>query len=137
MSKKLIIFIQLVVCVAAVIIISLYGRNPELWKDYELVENVYFTVNGEVVENAYEIEFDYGTTNYQLTWIIEPDNATIRDVRFYTDNSSVIVNEEGYVTFTTDGGGAVYMSALDNSLKTVYILLTIKPFDNGGELPLG
>lgn len=136
MSKKLIIFIQLVVCIAAVIIISLYGRNPELWKDYQLVEHIYFTIEGEVVENAFELELDYGTTNFQLTWLIEPDDATIKSVRFYTNNPNVIVDNEGYVTFTTDEGAAIYISAEDNSLKTVYIQLTLKPFEEGGQLPL-
>jgi len=136
MSKKLIIFIQLVVCLAAVIIISLYGRNPELWKDYQLVEDIYFTYEDEEVVNGYEIELEYGTTNFQLTWVIAPEDATIKTVRFYTDNTNVIVDEEGYVTFSTDEGAAVYMSTTDNSLKTIYIQLTILPSNNGGEIPL-
>lgn len=136
MSKKLIVLIQLVVCVAAVVIISLYGRNPEMWKDFQYVEEIYFIVNDERVQDGYELELASGTTTYQLVWFVGPDNATIKEVRFESSNpDKVAVNENGQVTFSSDEGAVIYMYTTDNSLLNAHINLTIKPA-GGGVLPL-
>lgn len=136
MSKKLIVLIQLVVCVAAVVIISLYGRNPEMWKDFQYVEEIYFLVNEERVQNGYELELDNGTQEYQLTWYVGPSDATFKSVRFESSNpDKVAVNENGQVTFSSDEGAVIYVYTTDNSLLNAYINLTIKPA-GGGVLPL-
>ena len=136
MSKKVLILIQIAVVVVAVIIISLYGRNPETWKDFNYCEEVYFLVDGEKVANDYELELDDGTDSYQLVWYVGPEKATIKDVRFSSDNSNVSVNEEGLLSFLSENEGAVItIFTTDNSLISRRIIISFGP-PSGGELPL-
>ena len=136
MSKKIIILIQLVVCVSAVVIISFFGRNPEIWRDFQYCESIHFTINGERVESGTEVELEHGTKTYQLEWVILPDEATMKDVVFICESDNVSVNESGLVEFLTDDEGAtIIIKTKDESNLSSEITLTIKP-DHGGELPL-
>lgn len=137
MSKKFIILIQLVVCVIAVIMISLYGRNPEMWRDFEYCEEIYFIVNNERVDNGTEIEISADYANggqYQLVWYVGPEDATNKTVRFDSNSANVTVDPYGLVTFVTDDGATIRIYTTDKSLLSASIQLTILPPD-GGELP--
>ncbi|NCB48061.1 MAG: hypothetical protein EOM55_00300 [Clostridia bacterium] len=136
MSKKVLILIQIAVVVIAVIIISLYGRNPENWKDFNYCEEVYFLVDGEKVANDYELELQDGTITYQLVWYVGPENSTIKTVRFSSDNSNVSVGEGGLLTFLMANEGAVItIFTTDNSLLSRRIIISFGP-PSGGQLPL-
>lgn len=138
MSKKFIILIQLVVCVIAVVMISLYGRNPEMWKDFEYCEVIYFLYDSARVESGTEIEIpraeEGGTLTYQLEWYVGPEDASVKEVRFHSNSSNVVVDENGLVTFLSDEGATIYIFTTDNSLLSANIKLTIG-LPGGGELP--
>lgn len=136
MSKKVLILIQIAVVVIAVIIISLYGRNPETWKDFNYCEEVYFLVDDEKVANDYELELVDGTDSYQLVWYVGPEKSTIKAVRFSSDNGNVLVDDEGLLTFLVKNEGVVItIFTTDNSLLSRRIMISFGP-PSGGELPL-
>lgn len=134
MSKKMIILIQLAVCVIAIIVISLYGRNPENWRDFNYCESLYFLVDDSRVPRGYEIELENDTETYQLIWFVGPENATIKTVRFLSYNENVLVDENGLVTFLSDEGATIYIYTTDNSLLSSEIMFSFL-LSEGGDLP--
>jgi len=137
MSKVLVFFIEAITIVASVVIISIFGINPELSGNTIYINSINFTC-GEMVNQdgnmVRQLKLPSGTTEYQLTWTISPTNATYPDeIRFTCYNNYVTITSEGRVTFAfpsgTETGVIIKVLTTDGSglSDTITIL-----FDSGG-----
>jgi len=136
MSKVLIFFIEAVTIVASVVIISIFGINPEISGNTIYVNSVNFTCgelvdqNGTMVRQA---KLPAGTNEYQLTWLINPTNATYPDIRFTCVSNYVTISSEGRVTFAFPSGAetGVIIKVLTTDGSGLSDTITIL-FDSGG-----
>ncbi len=127
MNKKVIILIEIIICITAIVIISIFGNIPEMWRDFEYASSLNFTVkNVELLQNE---------TSYQLEWTLGPENATIKAVRFTTDQKHVTVSPEGLVTFSKNQGATIIILTTDGSNLKDSINITFKA-PGGGTIPL-
>ena len=107
MNKKVIVLITFITCCLLVVLVSVLGAVPE--DSYRTpVTSIEFTdVNRadgvcELTNNNEKIiGIARGTKEYQLTYKINPTEATERDVYFFLmcDESVATVNEYGLITF--------------------------------------
>lgn len=127
MNKKIIILIEIVICIAAIVVISIFGNIPEMWRDFEYASSIQFSVKN--------VELPRGTTTYQLEWTIGPENATIQEVRFSSAQEHVIISETGLVTFTKEQGATIQVFTTDGSYLSDSINITFKA-PGGGTIVL-
>lgn len=134
MNKKIIILILAVFCIASTILLSVLGKVPEQ-SNRIAVETIMFvdssTENGmcEVGEDGVKIiKIKKGTTEYQLEWLINPSEATEKDVQFQilTGQEYSTINETGLVTFTQELSVTIkiYSNMLDFKSDVVTIEFT-------------
>ncbi|MEG1710705.1 MAG: hypothetical protein RR054_05030 [Clostridia bacterium] len=105
MSKKLIVIIEIFVCAMAIIVISLFGLNPENWRDNVFASSIEFYEDDATIVNKdfdgtgnkkLQIELDKNTPTYQLKWRINPTNTS--NTKVYFEFSGGIVQPNGSVT---------------------------------------
>jgi len=136
MSKVLVFFIEAITIVASVVIISIFGINPELSGNTIYMNSINFTC-GEMVNQdgtmVRQLKLPTGTTEYQLTWTISPTNATYPYIRFTCLNNYVTINNEGRVTFAFPSGAetGVIIKVLTQDGSGLSDTITIL-FDSGG-----
>lgn len=153
MTKKVIVAIEFVVCVLAIVIISVFGLNPETWRDFvpassltitnESNAQTGITVTRETV-NGREIVYakiPRGMRTYQIYWVIGPENATIQQISFTSAeiNANIIsVDDTGLVSFLTTGtqGATVVLSTTDGTNRRATIVITFDIGSDGGDIPL-
>ena len=107
MNKKVIVLITFITCCLLIVLVSVLGAVPE--DSYRTpVSSIEFTDVSKVdgiceLTNEGEkiIGIARGTVEYQLTYRINPTEATERDVYFFLmcDESIATVNEDGLITF--------------------------------------
>lgn len=116
MNKKLIVLILVIFMLLSVVVIGLFGAQPA--PPTPRVEEVSFVgENNEIITkvdiNIKEIEKNEDgkyVINYQLKYIIIPENAVDKRLEFkvYTDGNNDIYNDlvdispDGYITITLD-----------------------------------
>ncbi len=93
MNKKVVVLIVLLECIFAIFLVSFFGRIIEESRRDVLVQQIYFTdANGTKIEDdkAIVIEVDQTTKrDYQLYWVILPEDATNREVEIISSNENV------------------------------------------------
>ena len=156
MSKKLIVLIEIVVCVMAIIVVSLFGLNPENWRDNVYATGIEFYENDvTLIDEKYQptdeiklqIVLDKASHTYQLKWRILPETATVKDVVFAfsggikqengdVTDGNVTVTKDGLVVFSKEVKGlTITVSTTDGSNYSDRI--SIIPYVNQtGDLPL-
>ncbi len=84
-------------------------------------------VNVDKVEaDRSEIEIEIGETD-KITATITPDNATVKDVVFESDDESiVIVDENGNITAVGEGTATIIVKSKDDNSKYDLITVTVK-----------
>lgn len=116
MRKSTIIFI-VVIYIASITVISLFGMKMSVYNEFIPVSSilclnetedgveVLYNNNNTVLKTKFEQPYDKTTqtgTMIQLYWRVEPDNATIKDVKFIYDKNNSRVEfyktEEGEYT---------------------------------------
>lgn len=131
MSKKIIVLILTIFCVAATIAVSVFGKVPENSTRIP-VSTIMFvdssTEDGmcEVNDEGIKIIFiEKGTTEYQLEYFINPTEATEKDVTFQIISGVEYcsVSETGLVTFVQQSPITVkiYSNPLDFKSDVVII----------------
>ncbi len=153
MTKKVIVAIEFVVCVLAIVIISVFGLNPETWRDFVPVNSLTITnqsneaagitvtketVNGREVVYA---KIPRGTRTYKINWVIGPENATIPEISFTSAeiNANIIsIDDTGLVSFLTTGtqGATIVLSTTDGTNRRATIIITFDIGSEGGDIPL-
>ena len=133
MSKKIVLIVVLIECILAVLLISLFGQAIYS-SSPKLVNEVYFTYeNGEKIADDQHLEVFLTDTkrDYQLFWVVDPDNAQDTSVEFSSsDPNSVIVDASGRVTFRrTVLSVTITISTLDGGNKKDVIILTVNEAD--------
>ena len=127
MSKKIIILIEFVVCFIATIMISIFGINPENWRDYKYTEYLNFT------ETNIQLEAD--DDSCEISWEIGPYDATIKTISFIYDKNICNISEIDYnnckaiVTFVQKIGVTITGRTQDGKKNTSRINIT---FSNSG-----
>ena len=121
MNKKTLILVVLVECILAIVLISIFGKAIESLYQKTLCTEIYFVDdNGNRIEEDALIVVDINDSNldYQLKWVVVPDDASNKDVAFTASPSKyAVIDEYGKITFlqenvsitvvisTTDGSG--------------------------------
>lgn len=153
MTKKAVIAIEVVVCLLAVVIISIFGINPEAWRE-EIpadsltitnetdtttgVEVTRKTENGKVVVYAM---LPQTMREYQITWQILPENVTNTRISFTSSkiNDNIIsISDTGLVTFLTGSntGASILLKTTDGTNRQAQIVITFKANSEGGDIEL-
>jgi uncharacterized protein YjdB len=134
MSRKMVFLIEIIVCIIAVVIVSLIGVNPEIWKVYTPVSSVSFT-NTEITftENKKIITIKSGTKNYTLTYSVLPSNATNSDVSFSSSDESIAtVDNNGVVNIIRETGFNIIIIAKDGTKKSDSVSFIFSSSGGGG-----
>lgn len=130
----MVFLIEIVVCIIAVVVVSLIGVNPEIWKVYTPVSSVSFT-NTDITfsENKKIITIDSGTKNYTLTYSVIPSNATNSDVSFSSSDESIAtIDENGIVSIKRETGFNIIVIAKDGTKKSDSVSFIFKVSGGGG-----
>ena len=131
MNKKIIVLILTVFCIAATLVISMFGKSPEdssriavtsiMFVDSS-TESGMCDVNDEGVK---VISIDKGTTKYQLEYFINPSEATDQSVSFQIISGIEYaeISETGLITFyeQTSITVKIYSNPLDFKSDVVII----------------
>ena len=153
MTKKAIVAIEFVAILLAIVIISVFGLNPETWRNDVPVNSLGITnqsnaaqgititrqtVNGREVVYA---KIQRGTKEFQITWEILPENATNKRISFTSAeiNANIIsVNDTGLVSFltTSNQGASIMLSTTDGTNRRAEIVITFTTGGSGGDIEL-
>lgn len=153
MSKKTVVIIEFIVCVLAIIVISIFGLAPDTWRrdvpatKLEVVnvsdpakdiEVTHTTKNGRDVVN---IKLPRTVLEYKLLWKISPEDATNTQIRFTSSaiNDKIIsVSEEGVVKFLTNKfvGVSIVLQTTDGTNLRVDVSITFQVDEQGGDIEL-
>lgn len=126
MNKKTLILVVLVECILAILLISIFGKAIESLYQKTLCTEIYFVdENGERIEEDALIVVDISDSNldYQLNWVIKPDDATVKDVKFTASPSKyALIDKHGKLTFLQENVSiTVVIMATDGSGKQATI----------------
>lgn len=136
MNKKIVILIVIVECIAAVLLVSFWGKMIESLHPVVVTTAVYITdSDGNRYENEATIyvELSDSVRSYQLYWEVAPSDASNKAVEFFiddgdedpsNDNSEVIVSENGLVTFFVDRTIMIVVRTKDGSEQRATIILS-------------
>ena len=134
MNKKVIFLITVITCCLLIIVISVLGAVPE--NTYRTpVESIEFTditkANGdcELTEDGEKIiGIPRGTTEYQLTYRINPTDATEKDVYFFLmcDESVATVDENGLITFFKETTVTAKIVSNYSDFKIDYVIIEFR-----------
>ena len=122
MNKKIVVIVVIVECILAVLMVSLLGAAIENAHKATKCTDVYFTnADYEKLRDGYDIYVDtsHGNIDYQLYWIVSPDNTTDKTVVFESSEpDSVLVSDTGRVTFIDDVAVVITVTATDGSNRS-------------------
>ncbi len=124
MSKKIIVLIEFVVCVLAVVIVSVFGNNPETWRDFKQASEI----SVEVPSVRLEADAD----SYQLVWKIGPEDVTVKEVTFSSQGilrNYITIDESGLVTFLEKKMVTIIIRTTDGSNLSVSVDISFKKVD--------
>ncbi len=126
MNKKTLILVVLVECILAILLISIFGKAIESLYQKTLCTEIYFVdENGERIEENALIKVDVNDANldYQLKWVVLPDDASNKDVSFTASPSKyAVIDRYGKLTFLQENVSiTVVISATDGSGKQATI----------------
>ena len=134
MNKKIVTLIAAITCCLIILLVSILGAVPE--ETYRTaVESIEFTdaskVDGvcELTENDEKIiGIERGTTQYQLTYIINPTEATEKEVYFFLmcDESVATVTETGLITFFKEVTITAKIVSNYNDFKIDYVIIEFR-----------
>lgn len=153
MTKKAVVAIEVVVCLLAVVIISIFGINPEAWRedipaDSLTITNESDAVSGvevtKTIENGKQVvraKLPASMREYQITWEILPENVTNTKISFTSSqiNDNIIsISETGLVTFLTSGntGASILLKTTDGTNRQAQMIITFKASSEGGDIEL-
>lgn len=157
MNKKIIVLIEIVVCIMAIVVVSLFGLQAENWRDMVYVTSIEFYEDDiTLVDEQYngkdgvqlQINLDEDTVSYQIKYRVNPSNASNGHVEFSFSGGERQENgtvTDGDCTITADGllyfkNGKVYnvniiAGSTDGSNKFATLRIR-KITGSGGVLPL-
>ena len=122
MNKKIVFLIVSLECILAVVIVSVFGHAIEASRTEILCKEIYFTYSegekkGQKIEDGVMITVDTDTLDYQLTWVMETDKTSNKEVLFTSSKPDVVkVNPAtGLVTFTEKTDVKITVQAKDGS----------------------
>lgn len=136
MNKKIVILIVIVECIAAILLVSFWGKMIESLHPVVVATAVYIT-DGD--GNRYEegstinIELTDSVRTYQLHWEVSPSDASNKAVEFLiddgdddptNDDDDVIVSDSGLVTFFVDRSIMIIVRTKDGSQQRATIILS-------------
>lgn len=131
MNKKTVSLILLVCCLLLIIVVSVLGKVPENSSKVS-VDSIEFidssTEDGLCKvndENMKIIGIPHGTKTYQLEYVINPSDATEKDVYFYvmSDSSIATVDKNGLVTFHKETSITVKIVSNFTDNKTDFVII--------------
>lgn len=131
MNKKIIVLLVAVFSIMFVIIVSVFGKVPELDSRVP-VQSIIFvdssTEDGMCEVNSEGSKIIYiprGTTEYQLEYLINPSDATEQDVSFQILSGQEYANvtEDGLLTFSLEAPITIkiYSNLLDFKSDVVVV----------------
>lgn len=130
MNKKVVYIVILVECILAVFLISFFGNAIFQAIVNVPVQEVYFTYeDGTKIEDGKALKFELkGSQNeYQLYWMVGPEDATDDSVKFTSSKPEFAeVDEFGRVSFYERTGDVVItVTSADGSnvTDTIHIVL--------------
>lgn len=122
MNKKIVVIVVIVECILAVLMVSLLGAAIENAHKETKCTDIYFTnADYEKLRDGYDIYVDtsHGKIDYQLYWVVSPDNTTDKSVVFESSEpDSVLVSPTGRVTFIEDVSVIITITAADGSNRS-------------------
>ena len=111
MKKSVIILIG-VIYFAAIAMVSFFGLMPEVYVTEQKVESITIigddiVINSSTNQKSVKVFADEnGVWEYQLQYVLNPDDATNAKVDFvYDDHPSVTVSDTGLVTYVDHPDG--------------------------------
>ncbi len=126
MNKKVIIIVVIIECIAAILLVSFWGKMVESRNTVIVPTEVYFTdEDGNRIDDNARIEIELSDSNrdYQLYWKVLPNNATNKEVEFLCErDDAVAISETGRVTFFTDATVQVIVRTMDGEQDATIIL---------------
>lgn len=134
MNKKIVVIVVIVECILAVLMVSLLGVAIENAHKETKCTDVYFTnADYEKLRDDYSITVDtsHGNIDYQLYWVVSPDNTTDKSVVFESSEpDKVLVSPTGRVTFIEDVTVVITVTTTDGSNRSDSITLRHKQKKN-------
>ena len=141
MNKKTVSLILIVCCLLLIIVISIIGKAPDD-ASRTGVESIEFVdsrnpdglckVNDE---NKKIIELEVGTLTYQLEYIINPTEASEKEVYFFImgDESIATVDKSGLITFHKEASITVKIVSNYTDNKNDFVIIDFVG-NKGGEI---
>lgn len=132
MKKSVVIIIGLIYGLS-IVAVTLFGLKHKSFNEIVYVsqveiieENARYTSDGSKYITL--SPDDEGNRQYQLVWVVTPDNATNGGVTFNYDKqkSHVTVDENGLVTFTAPGSVDITVTAADGTQQSDTIKIIFK-----------
>ena len=131
--KKSVVIIIGVIYGLSIVAVTLFGLKHKTFNEVIYVsqveiieENAQYTSTGSKVVILSPDE--NGNRQYQLVWVVTPDNATNGEVTFNYDKqtSFVSVDENGLVTFTSKGTIDITVTSADGTQQSDTIKIIFK-----------
>ncbi|MBQ7977418.1 MAG: hypothetical protein IJ301_02310 [Clostridia bacterium] len=154
MTKKAVVAIEVVVCLLAVVIISIFGINPEAWRDDIPAQSLVITnqsdpvreidvtrstdTNGREVVN---VKLPSSIREYQIEWEISPENVTVTQISFTSaqiGGNIISISDTGLVNFLTNSneGATIMLKTTDGTNRIAQMIITFKASSSGGDIEL-
>lgn len=134
MNKKVIVLITFITCCLLIVLISTLGSVPR--ESYRTpvvsIEFTDITKDGGVCELTNDgekiIGIARGTTEYQLTYRINPTEATQKEVYFFLmcDESVATVSETGLITFHKESTVTAKIVSNYSDFKIDYVIIEFR-----------
>ena len=123
--KKSVVIIIGVIYGLSIILVTLFGLKHKTFNEIIYVSQVEIieekaSYSGDGTKYIVLYPDDEGNRQYQLNWVVSPDNATNDKVTFNYDKqkSHVSVDENGLVTFTAKGSIDITITASDGTSQS-------------------
>ena len=120
--KKSVIIIIAIIFVVSIALVNFLGVNPKVFNEVVYVSEISFVDEnikiGEEGDKYIRLSPDEnGERKYQIQYLIGPENASNKEVRFAYDgkNGLASIDENGLVTFTKKGSIIVTITPADGS----------------------
>lgn len=123
--KKSVVIIIGVIYGLSIILVTLFGLKHKTFNEIIYVSQVEIieekaSYSGDGTKYIVLYPDDEGNRQYQLNWVVSPENATNDKVTFNYDKqkSHVSVDENGLVTFTAKGSIDITITAADGTSQS-------------------
>jgi len=140
--KKSVVMLILVIYVASVAVIGVFGTSIAFYDEKIYVEKITcineeakdaeVTIDGRMM-TIQKVVIDYKEseeTTFWIQWRVFPENATFRRVEFVSGNENVAtVDGQGIVRFVKKGTVTIYINALDGSKIQGIVKITAWKFN--------